>query len=65
MASAKGNYGEVRYPFVPGNEAVGRVKAKGEKVNLLKEGDIVGVGYFNKHCGKCEFCNQGKEQYCN
>lgn len=53
IASVKGHFGEVRYPFVPGNEAVGKVRAKGAKVMALKEGDIVGIGYFRKHCAKC------------
>jgi uncharacterized zinc-type alcohol dehydrogenase-like protein len=64
LASTRGALGDIRYPYVPGNEAVGRVKSRGSKVSAVKEGDLVGVGYFRKNCGKCEFCKEGREQFC-
>lgn len=61
----KNEYGGTRYPFVPGHEIVGRVKAMGEQVTKYKKGDLVGVGYFIDSCGHCAHCRNHEEQFCD
>jgi propanol-preferring alcohol dehydrogenase len=46
-------------PIVPGHEAAGVVEAVGPGVTAWREGDRVGVGYLNGHCGECELCRRG------
>jgi uncharacterized zinc-type alcohol dehydrogenase-like protein len=62
---ARNEWGNTRYPFVPGHEIVGRVAAVGGKVTKFKVGDLVGVGCLVDSCRHCEACNEGLEQYCD
>lgn len=47
---AKGEVGDVQYPFVGGHELLGRVTEIGEGVSKVKVGDIVAVGVFVEAC---------------
>ncbi|MCQ4088667.1 NAD(P)-dependent alcohol dehydrogenase [Saccharibacillus sp. JS10] len=62
--SAKGEWGPVQYPFVPGHEIAGVVAAVGSEVTKHTIGDRVGVGCMVDSCGKCIHCHDGEEQYC-
>jgi uncharacterized zinc-type alcohol dehydrogenase-like protein len=62
--TARGEWGEVTYPLVPGHEIAGRVTAVGANVTKLKVGDNAGVGCLVNACGHCEQCLKGEEQYC-
>lgn len=62
--TARGEWGAVEYPCVPGHEIVGKVLAIGKKVKRFKVGDLVGVGCFVDSCGKCPSCKAHEEQYC-
>ncbi len=62
--SARGEWGPVDYPCVPGHEIVGSVIRTGKKVKRFKTGDLVGVGCFVDSCGKCESCKANEEQFC-
>lgn len=62
---ARDEWGGTVYPFVPGHEIVGRVRAVGGKVTKFKAGDLVGVGCLVDSCRHCDSCNNGLEQYCN
>ena len=42
--SARNEWGHTHYPFVPGHEIIGRVRAVGNKVSRFKAGELVGVG---------------------
>jgi len=53
-----------RLPVVPGHQVVGRVIASGGKVETLKPGDRVGVGWIYSTCGKCEYCQSERENLC-
>jgi D-arabinose 1-dehydrogenase-like Zn-dependent alcohol dehydrogenase len=57
-------WGDSKYPLVPGHEIVGRVERAGANVSGLKSGDRVGIGYQLKACFKCEYCENGNEQFC-
>jgi D-arabinose 1-dehydrogenase-like Zn-dependent alcohol dehydrogenase len=50
---------EVRYPRVPGHEAIGKIDALGEGVSAWKVGQRVGVGFLGGHCGHCTPCRRG------
>ena len=39
-------WGNAKYPLVPGHEAVGKIVATGDAVARLKPGDRVGLGWF-------------------
>eukprot|EP00310_Coccolithus_braarudii_P024189 CAMPEP_0183335518 /NCGR_PEP_ID=MMETSP0164_2-20130417/3806_1 /TAXON_ID=221442 /ORGANISM="Coccolithus pelagicus ssp braarudi, Strain PLY182g" /LENGTH=369 /DNA_ID=CAMNT_0025504901 /DNA_START=20 /DNA_END=1129 /DNA_ORIENTATION=- len=62
--SFRGEWGKVEYPYVPGHEAAGVVKAVGEEVKEFKVGDKVAVGCMVDSCRKCDECKKGLEQHC-
>ncbi|WP_054709483.1 NAD(P)-dependent alcohol dehydrogenase [Bacillus sp. JCM 19041] len=62
--TARGEWGEVHYPLVPGHEIAGIVTQVGKHVTKFKVGDRVGVGCMVDSCGKCSSCREGEEQYC-
>ncbi|MDO3413352.1 NAD(P)-dependent alcohol dehydrogenase [Saccharibacillus sp. CPCC 101409] len=62
--SARGEWGPVQYPFVPGHEIAGIVAAVGSAVTGHTVGDRVGVGCMVDSCGECVHCHNGEEQYC-
>ncbi|KAJ1289596.1 hypothetical protein BS78_02G176700 [Paspalum vaginatum] len=60
----KNEWGNAKYPVVPGHEVVGVVTDVGGGVTKFKPGDTVGVGYFVDSCRTCESCRTGHESYC-
>jgi len=62
--TARGEWGSVYYPLVPGHEIAGVVSAVGSSVSKFKVGDLIGVGVFVDSCRKCENCKKGLQQYC-
>ena len=50
-------------PVTPGHEVAGTVEAVGRDVDVFRPGDRVCVHYL-AHCGACEFCLRGNEQFC-
>jgi D-arabinose 1-dehydrogenase-like Zn-dependent alcohol dehydrogenase len=52
-----------RLPLTLGHEVAGRVEVVGSDVTHLSAGDRVCVHYL-VHCGSCEFCVRGLEQFC-
>jgi len=62
--SVRGEWGETRYPLVPGHEIVGRIAEVGRKVKGFKVGQLAGVGCFVSSCGKCPACKTGDQQFC-
>ena len=58
------DFGITAYPFVPGHEAVGVVKAIGSGVTHLTPGQRVGVGWQRGTCGECEWCGDGLQNLC-
>ena len=53
-----------RLPVTLGHEVVGRVEKVGLDVTNVAPGDRVCVHYL-VHCGSCEFCLRGLEQFCH
>lgn len=62
--TARGEWGAVTYPLVPGHEIAGIVTEVGSKVTKFKAGDRIGVGCFVDSCGECVQCEAGDEQFC-
>ncbi len=62
--TARQEWGEIEYPFVPGHEIAGIVSEVGADVTIHAVGDRVGVGCMVNSCGTCKNCQQGLEQYC-
>jgi 2-desacetyl-2-hydroxyethyl bacteriochlorophyllide A dehydrogenase len=52
-----------RLPVTLGHEVAGRVETAGAEVNHVLLGDRVYVHYL-VHCGSCDFCRRGHEQFC-
>lgn len=62
---AKNNdWGNAKYPIVPGHEIIGKVTEAGAKVSKFKVGDIVGVGCMVDSCQTCSACEDDLEQFC-
>ncbi|QWU13776.1 uncharacterized zinc-type alcohol dehydrogenase-like protein [Paenibacillus sophorae] len=62
--TARGDWGSVNYPLVPGHEIAGIVIRVGSEVTKFAVGDRVGVGCMVDSCGECANCHKGEEQYC-
>lgn len=58
------DWGDTKFPVVPGHEIIGVVEDTGPGVTSLKSGDRVGIGYQLGACFDCEFCKEGNEQFC-
>ncbi len=65
LHQAHNDWGNTRYPVVPGHEIVGRVVEVGSAVSQHKVGDVVGVGCMVDSCGECAPCCSHEEQYCH
>ena len=50
-------------PVTPGHEVAGTVEAVGREVDTFRPGNRVCVHYL-AHCGACDFCLRGQEQFC-
>ncbi|WP_251862999.1 zinc-dependent alcohol dehydrogenase family protein [Achromobacter sp. Marseille-Q4962] len=55
----------LRYPRVPGHEAVGVIEAAGDGVDPALLGRRVGAAWLAHACGRCEFCLAGQENLCD
>lgn len=62
--TARNEWQNTIYPFVPGHEIIGKVVQVGPKVKDYKAGDIVAVGCMVDSCGSCASCKESLEQYC-
>jgi uncharacterized zinc-type alcohol dehydrogenase-like protein len=52
------------YPFVPGHEIAGTIRAVGKGVTHLKPGQRVGLGWFAQSCMTCYQCLSGNHNLC-
>ncbi|RYZ15095.1 MAG: zinc-binding alcohol dehydrogenase family protein, partial [Sphingobacteriales bacterium] len=53
-----------KLPLIPGHEIIGVIVRKGQDVNELKEGEVVGVPWLGYTCGECRYCLRGRENLC-
>lgn len=61
----RGDWGNSKYPMVPGHEMIGTVTSVGSAVTKFKPGDTAGVGCMVHSCHNCDSCEKGLEQYCD
>ena len=61
----KNDFGHTMFPIVPGHEIVGRITAVGAHATKFKVGDLSAVGCIVDSCGKCEYCKDDLEQFCD
>lgn len=59
------DWGQSKYPLVPGHEVIGEVAEIGAQVTHLKVGDRVGVGWQRSSCLQCQDCLRGNENLCD
>lgn len=64
LHAVRDDWGNTRFPIVPGHEIVGKVTAVGNEVKIWKVGQTVGVGCMVNSCQTCEACHEHEEQYC-
>ncbi len=64
LHQARNDWGNSKFPMVPGHEIIGRISAVGAAVTRFKAGDTVGVGCMVDSCQTCAPCVRGLEQYC-
>jgi alcohol/geraniol dehydrogenase (NADP+) len=53
-----------QWPLVPGHEVIGIVAEAGDRVQGLKTGDRVGLGWFSASCMHCSTCLSGDHNLC-
>lgn len=58
------DWGNAKYPIVPGHEIIGRVTQVGNEVSKYKIGDLVGVGCMVDSCQTCSACEEDMEMWC-
>lgn len=54
-----------KLPLIPGHEIVGEIVAVGDQVDQFKPGARVGVPWLGYTCGRCDFCQSGRENLCD
>jgi propanol-preferring alcohol dehydrogenase len=54
-----------KLPLTPGHQVIGFAEEVGKNVTRFKKGERLGVPWLYSTCGKCEFCNSGKENLCD
>ena len=53
-----------RLPIIPGHQIVGVVAEKGEGAKRFHESERAGIAWLSSACGRCRFCQSGRENLC-
>jgi uncharacterized zinc-type alcohol dehydrogenase-like protein len=64
VAMLNNEWGFSSYPVVGGHEVIGQIAAVGERVNTLKIGQTVGLGWYSRSCLTCRSCLGGDHNLC-
>ena len=64
LSMLNNEWGITRFPFVPGHEAVGKITAVGRDANMLRVGQVVGLGWNSGSCLHCHQCLTGNQNMC-
>ena len=64
LHTVEGELEPVKKPLVPGHQVVGVVEEIGADVTRLGKGDRVGMAWLHSTCGKCKYCQRGRENLC-
>jgi uncharacterized zinc-type alcohol dehydrogenase-like protein len=65
LHQVRNDFGGTMYPIVPGHEIVGRVIKVGDHVTKFQVGNLAAVGCIVDSCGKCEYCADDLQQFCD
>lgn len=65
LHSIRNDWGGTTYPIVPGHEIVGTITKVGEHVTKFKVGELAAIGCITDSCGKCEYCENDLQQFCD
>lgn len=57
-------WGMSEFPIVPGHEATGTIAAIGDRVEHLRVGQTVGLGWYSRSCRTCRHCLGGDHNLC-
>jgi uncharacterized zinc-type alcohol dehydrogenase-like protein len=57
-------WGQSKFPLVPGHEVAGRIVAVGDHVKGMKVGQRVGLGWYSESCMACPQCMSGDHNLC-
>jgi propanol-preferring alcohol dehydrogenase len=60
-----GELQDPKLPLIPGHQIVGEVVETGERVDRFVAGDRVGVPWLGWTCGRCRYCESGRENLCD
>ena len=60
-----GELSHPKLPLIPGHEVVGTIDRVGESVTTLRLGTRVGIPWLGWTCGRCAFCQSGRENLCD
>jgi propanol-preferring alcohol dehydrogenase len=60
-----GELKDPKLPLIPGHQIVGEVVETGERVDRYVAGDRVGVPWLGWTCGRCRYCESGRENLCD
>jgi uncharacterized zinc-type alcohol dehydrogenase-like protein len=58
-------WGQSKYPLVPGHGVVGKISQVGSQVKHLKSGQHVGLGWHSSYCNQCDYCDEGDHNLCS
>jgi propanol-preferring alcohol dehydrogenase len=50
--------------IIPGHEVVGRIAKLGPGADRFSIGDLVGVAWLHRACGRCQYCLRNQENLC-
>lgn len=64
LHTARNEWKNTMYPFVPGHEILGKILQVGKEVKNFKKDEIVAVGCLVDSCQSCPSCEENLEQYC-
>ena len=64
LSMLNNEWGITQYPFVPGHEVAGRIRAVGKHVHKFSIGDRVGLGWHSAYCNECNTCMEGDHNLC-
>lgn len=64
LSMLRNEWGNARYPFIPGHEVIGTVRALGAQAKGLQVGQRVGIGWTNASCMHCRPCLSGDQHLC-
>ena len=60
-----GELASPKLPLVPGHEVVGRIASMGRDEEGIETGQRVGVPWLGHVCGRCPYCDMGRENLCD